>query len=507
MKKYIFSFLLLVLAVHPDLFGKGDAETAEDFLRNNVVERKLGNGITLLMLNRGFAPTLAMEISFRVGSSDESYRTIGAAHMLEHMLFKGTDRLGTKDFEKEKVLLKKIEALGETLDRLKQKNPSNVLIPELEEGLKKLQKEHSQYVVSSPYDKIYTANGGVGFNASTSRDKTGYYIELPSSKLELWAQLESERLRNPVLREYYLERNNVLQERLMRTDSVGTGLLNEQFIAAAFEAHPYRHPIIGWKSSIENLSIKDIRRFYNTYYIPSRMVITIVGKQDVEATYSIISKYFEGLASKPEPPYPAIQEPLQRGEKRFSLMFESNPYIMIGWHKPTFPDNDDYVCDVIAEILAGGRSSALYRRLVIEKKMVSSISAWNGYPAARYDNLFVIAAAPANGYSLEDVEKEIYSVIDETLKKVTQEDLDKVVVGIESELVFSLDTNKGLGHMISYYQTIFEKWQYIITYLKSVKGVSIQDVHNAAEAYFVPENRIVGFLKDSRKKSIESNNK
>ena len=494
----------MIFLFQPILWGSGSVETAESYLKREVITKKLNNGITLIMLDRGFAPTMALNISFRVGSSNESYRTIGAAHMLEHMLFKGTDKIGTRDFEREKVILRKIEAIGETIDELKRVNPDNDRIPELKSRLKELQKQHQQYVVSSPYDRIYTMNGGVGFNASTSRDKTGYYIELPSSKLELWARLESERLRRPVLREFYLERNNVMQERLMRYDSSGTGLLSERFIASAFEAHPYRHPIIGWKSSIANLSIRDIRAFYYANYIPSRMTITVVGKQDVEETYRIVSTYFGNIEPRPEPRKQAIAEPVKRGEKRFTVSFESEPYLMMGWHKPTFPSRDDYVLDVIAQYLAGGKSSPLYKALVLEKKLASSISAWNGYPGARYNNLFVISGAPAGSYTTGELEKEIYSVMDRALSDISDEDIKRVIVSMESDLVFSLDANKGLAHMLSYYQTVFNKWEYLITYVESIRSISVREVKDAAKKYFTSTNRIVGILKDSRKEKTNT---
>ncbi|MCP4130711.1 MAG: insulinase family protein [bacterium] len=477
-----------------------DIEDAGEYLKKSVVEKKLSNGVTLIMLNRGYSPTLAFEIAFKVGSSDESYKTTGAAHLLEHMLFKGTDKVGTKDFKKEKVILQKIEAVGETLDKLKILNPKNMMIPGLEKKLKQLQKEHSQYVISSPYDKIYTTNGGVGFNASTSKDKTGYYIELPSSKIKLWAELESERLRNPILREYYLERNNVIQERLMRYDSRGFGSLFERFIAHAFMAHPYRHPIIGWRSNIPFLSIKDVREFYRRYYIPSRMTITIVGKQDTEKTYQLIEKYFGKIESRPDPIATAIQEPLQGGEIRFSYNFESNPNLVIGWHKPTFPSRDDYILDVISEVLAGGKSSRLYKSLVLNKEMASSVSSWNGAPGGRYNNLFIIFTAPKESHDPEAIEKIIYEEIEKMIEDISEKDIQKVLNKMESQQVFGLDTNKGIASMLSYYQVIFDDWKYSANYMKVLKTITTEDVKNTAKKYFRKKNRIVGILYDSRKK-------
>ncbi len=478
--------------------GHGAIRDAGEYLKKNVVTRKLKNGITVILLNRGYAPVLAFEISFRVGSVDESYRTMGAAHMLEHMLFKGTETIGTRDWAKERPIQGRIEAVGETIDRLKLTDPGNARLPALETELKRLQKEQAALVVSTPYDAMYAESGGVGFNASTSKDKTGYYIELPASKLEMWAKMESERLISPVLREYYLERNNVLQERLMHYDSIGTGLIYEKFMAAALIAHPYRHPIIGWRSNIPFLSIEDIRKFYRDNYVPSRMTITIVGMQDVEQTFGVIEKYFGALENRPDPDPVTVREPEQTGERRFTMNFEANPYLIIGWHKPAFPSRDDLVCEVISEMLTGGKSSRLYRALVLERKLASSISAWNGAPGSRYDNLFTLFAAPRPPHTPEELEKAVYEEMDRFFGDASAAELQKVVNGIESGMVFDLETNKGIAGVLSYYQTLYGDWKYAADFLAMIKKVTIKDVKNMKNRYFRESNRTVGILVDSR---------
>ena len=469
------------------------------FLEEKVVERKLDNGITLIMVDRGYSPVLSFEIAFKVGSVDESYRTMGAAHLLEHMLFKGTDILGTTDYAKEKPILDKMEAIGETLDILRLRKTNNALIPELEEKLKALQKEHSALVVPSPYDKLYSEHGGVGFNASTSKDKTGYYISLPAVELELWAKTESERLRNPIMREYYLERANVQQERLMRYDSSGSGLLFEAFIAQAFSAHPYRHPIIGWGTNIPYLSIKDIRRFYYTYYIPSRMTITIVGRHNPYETLRVVEKYFSAIPPAPEPQEINVAEPVQLGEKRFEINYEANPFLIIGWHKEAYPSKDDYIFDVFAEIITGGRSSKLYKSLVLERKMASSVSAWSSAPGSRYNNLFVIFAAPVNGVTAQELEQVIYEELEKAVSSLSNKDLEDVKNRIEAGALFSLTSNQGLAGVLSYYQTVYGDWRYFKNYQDAVSQISADDIREAISKYCKKENRIVGILNDSRK--------
>ncbi len=496
--RMITAFFIMTFVLSPHILLSRVIDTS-DYLGKNVVKKKLKNGITVIMLNRGFAPTLAFEVNFRVGSVDETYKTIGAAHLLEHMLFKGTDKIGTRNFKKEKKLLARIEAVGETIDKLTLNNPRNQMIPKLKKELSELQEEQGKLVVNAPYDRIYTENGGVGFNASTSRDKTGYYVQLPSSKLELWAKLESERLRNPVMREFYLERNNVMEERLMRYSTSGDGSLFENFLAAAFIAHPYRHPIIGWGSNIPHLTLIDVKNFYSKYYIPSRMTITIVGKQDTGKTFRIIRKYFSGIERKPEPTEVAISEPEQAGERRFAYRFESNPYLVIGWHKPTFPSRYDYIFDIVSEVLSGGKSSRLYRSLVLERKIVTSIKTWNGSPGARFNNLFVVYAVPRSPHTPEEVEAAVYEEIAKLSESISKKEIEKVLVAMEAEMVFGLETNRGIARLLSYYQTIFGNWEYLLNYTDLLRSIKTDEIKDAMGKYLTKKNRIVGILHDSRK--------
>ncbi len=488
--------------------GARGADKPEDplaILRESVSYRRLGNGISVIVVNRGYSPTLALITSFHVGSADESYRTIGTAHLLEHMLFKGTDKVGTKNYAMEKPLLDQIELIGDSLDKIRMENPNDKRIPGLANQLKKLQADASAYVVSSPYDKAYTSNGGVGFNASTSRDMTSYYIELPSAKLELWAQMESERLRNPVMREFYLERNAVMEERLMRYDSKGTAGLMERFIAAAFVAHPYRHPIIGWPSNIKFLSVFDVKDFYKTNYIPSRMTITIAGKQNPEETFALVEKYFGKLEGKDNGGDIPVKEPARRGEARVDYVFDANPFLFIGWAKPTFHSPDDAVCDLIAGLLADGKTSRLYRSLVIDKKLASSVDAWADFPGARYDNIFVIAAEPRHPHTAQELESAIYEEIELMKTEITDEEIARVISREEASFIFDLASNKGVANTLNYYQTVYGDWQYALRYLEAIRTVTPARVKEVLAKYFVKENRTVGTLVNaSAKKSRDA---
>lgn len=497
MKKILFALLPLLFSLS---LSAQESEVGR-YLNQKVVEARLSNGIKVLLVDRGYTPTLALIISFKAGSADESYETIGAAHFLEHMLFKGTDKIGTKDYAAEKKLLDEIEAIGETLDYLNIVNPKNDMIPKLTARMKELEEKHREYVTDERYDKIYSMHGGIGFNAGTSRDMTSYVIELPSSKFELWADLESERLRNPVFREFYTERDTVYEERLMRTDSDGSSLLFETFIATAFSAHPYRHPIIGWKSNIKALSINKIRDFYYTHYIPSRMTITIVGKQDIKKTLSVLESRFGKIPSKPEPRPIAIREPRQLGERRCIVKFNANPLILIGWHVPSIDSKDYYALDVIEGLLGDGKTSRLYQSLVLDKKIASSIDAWNGYPGSRYSALFIIHATPRPPHSVHDIEKAIYDEIAKMKQELRDDEIQKVQNRMESSLVFTLEGNMGIARYLSYYDTVTGDWRNFANYFESIKKVDKNDVLRVLDTYFTEDNRTVGVLvKEERKK-------
>jgi len=195
----------------------------------------------------------------------------------------------------------------------------------------------------------------------------------------------------------------------------------------------------------------------------------------------------------------AIREPEQKGERRFTVRFESNPHLVIGWHKPSFPDRADYACDVIENLLSDGKTSRLYSSLVLEKKIASSISAWNGFPGARYDSLFLISGTPRPPHTAADLENAVYAEIDRLKRDLSGEELRKVQNRIESSLVFNLASNMGVAGYLSYYESVMGDWGYLASYLEEIKKVSEADITSALDRYFTVHNRTVGILEDTRR--------
>ena len=466
-------------------------------LEGMVREHTMKNGMKLLLVERHTSPTVAAWIRFKVGSVNERSDERGIAHLLEHMLFKGTKTLGTTDYAKEKPLLDSIEKTAQQLmaEKLKREAADPKKIEELTIRLADLEAAAGKYVVKNEVSRLYDINGGNNYNAFTGKDSTAYMISLPANKLELWAALESDRMRNAVLREFYTERNVVMEERRRSYDSDPEGKLWESFLAAAYEAHPYSQPIIGWMSDIENLSRTKAESFLHRYYAPVNTVVAIVGDIDPVKTTALVEKYFGSLPPGVPVPPVATVEPRQLGERRIEIQEDSEPQFMIGYHKPTIPDRDDYTFDVITMLLAEGKNSRLYKKLVVEKQLASDVSAFYG-PGSRYPNLFVISAVPRSPHTMQEVEEAIYGEL-ELLKRepVSSRELQQILNKLEADEIQAMSSNSGLAYRLTEYESVAGTWRYLIEHRAKVAKVTPADVMNAARKYLVPDNRTVAFIK------------
>lgn len=473
-------------------------------LEKRVTEHTLSNGLKIIMMERHASPTVSLYMRYKVGAVDEVTGQMGIAHLLEHMLFKGTKRLGTKDYEKEKPLLEKVEQLGEALDReeLKGARKDPKKVEELRVQLREIQAEHKKLVESEVYSKYYQQNGGVGFNAATSNDGTVYIINLPSNKLELWANMESDRMENPILREYYTERDVILEERRMRVDNSPEGVLYEQFLATAFIAHPYQAPVIGWASDIRFLSKKATEKFLKTYYAPNNAVVAMVGDIVPADVIALMERYFGHIPAQELPPPFSTREPEQRGERRIEVEFDAEPMLLIGYHRPTLPHKDDYVFDVIHSILSNGRTSRLFKSLVQEKELAVSADTFDA-PGSRYPNLFTFSGAPRYPHTAKEVEEAFYEEIEKLkIEPVSKKELQKVLNEIEAHFIHGLGSNSGMASLISYFETIAGDWRYFLRLPEEIAKVTAEDVMRVARQYLVKNNRTVSILVKKKEEKI-----
>lgn len=493
MKQSTTALILLVMAV---LLLQAPAGAQDLQLEDMVVEHTTPNGMKFLLIDRETAPVFSAVIQYRVGGVDEPLGQTGVAHMYEHMAFKGTPIVGIKDYAAEKPLLERINQLGEeiTFEVAKGELADASRIQALQSEKEILVEQHKQLVVKDELWDTYLRHGGTGLNASTSKDVTTYYISLPNNRLEMWALMEAQRMQAPVLREFYSERDVVAEERRMRTETNPGGMLYEQFIAAAYTAHPYGTPTIGWMQDINNLTASGAREFFQKYYSPSNAVAAIVGDIDIDETIEIVDKYFGAVESAPPPPEVAIEEPEQKGERRVVVEWDAQPQIMIGYHKPTLPHKDDYVFDVIDSILTRGRTSRLYTEAIKEKKMARYISTF-GAPGSRYNNLFVIASEPIEPFTTADIEELVYAELDRlATEPVSERELEKVRNQIVADSIRALNSNMGLARQLTYFQSVGGDWRYLVDYVENISQVTAEDIMRVAAEYFRPRNRTVAVI-------------
>ncbi|MGB5217316.1 MAG: pitrilysin family protein [Smithella sp.] len=464
-------------------------------LKSRVLKTKLPNGITVLMLERHLSPTVSLYISHRVGAVDEEKGASGAAHFLEHMMFKGTTSIGTKDYKAEKKILAAIEKTGRLLDREKNKAGNARLIEKLTARLKTLQNEHKKYFIPNEIDRLYTENGGLDMNAGTSQDTTTYHVSLPANKIELWARIESDRLLNPVFREFYTERDVVMEERRQRIESDPDGKLYEQFMKTAYQTHPYGRPVIGWAEDLTGLSPDALKKILKRYTTPESIVIAVVGDIKPDVTLKVIGKYFGRIPANQEMKNVVSAEPPQKEERRVEVIFDASPMMIIGYHKPNAPHYDDYVFDVMESILSKGRTSRLYNSLVTQQQIAKSVSTINGIPASRYPNLFTIFAQPRHPHTNKELEEKILQEI-EKLKtdSVPEEELVKAKNNIKMSYIQSLDSNGEIASTLSYYEVLLGDYQYFADYPDKIDKVTAEDIRKAAVTYLNNSNRTTAVL-------------
>ncbi len=482
-------FFLFVFSISTPLFAK------TDFLETKVERYTLKNGMRFLLLSRQGAPVFTGYIRVNVGGADEHKGKTGIAHMLEHMAFKGTSKIGTKDFLKEKPLLEEIEKLGLKIVELKKNKEDPSKIIELEKQQNELQKKQSELIIKDEFSRIYLQNGASNFNATTSKDLTSYFVELPNSKLELWAYLESQRLKDPVFREFYKERDVVMEERRMRVDDSPFGKNYENLLQTAFEGSSYQFPTIGYADEISMLTASDLKKFYELYYVPQNMVGAVIGDIDIAQTKKILDQYFGKITAGNKVPPPKNEKQIQSKEKRSLIKDEARSQLMMAYHKPNLPHKDDYVFDMINQILCAGRTSRLYVALVEKGRMASGVSCDSSTPGSRLPNLFWIYAAPLGKISAQKLEQVIEEEISKIIKKgVTQEEMERARNQLLSDQLFQLSSNLGLAEMLSYFEVVAGDWKYLLEYQKTIEQISSEQIQQVAAKYFSTQNKTVSIL-------------
>ncbi|HEX4959381.1 MAG TPA: pitrilysin family protein [Thermoanaerobaculia bacterium] len=456
----------------------------------------LANGWTFIIVERPTAPVFSFATIADVGSAQEVPGITGLAHMFEHMAFKGTPHLGTTDYASEQKALDSLEAAYQAYqaERLAPK-PDAAKVERLLADFKAKQQAAAAFVVKGEFDDVVSREGGVGLNASTSADETQYFYSLPANKVELFCFLESERFNHPVFREFYEERDVVMEERRMSTESQPIGRLIEQFTSAAFAAHPYHQPPIGYTTDLQAISITDAERFFQTYYVPSRMTTAIVGDVHAETLIPLLDKYFGRIPARPAAPPLRTVEPPQVAEKTVVLEDPSQPLYLEAYHKPASTDPDQAVYDAVDDILSTGRTSRLYRSLVRDKKLAVNVQSFSGYPGEKYPNLWAVLAVPAFGVTNQQVQGAVREELEKLKSQdVTDEEMARFKARSKGNLVRSLRSNQGLAAQLAEYQRLYGDWRELFRFIDRLDKVTKADIRRVAGTTFRAENRTVAML-------------
>lgn len=494
--KRLLPVLVAALLVSASAFAQDLAS-----FEKRITTKVLDNGLTVIVLERPEAPVFSFFTHVDAGGAQEVPGITGLAHMFEHMAFKGTDTIGTKDFTAEKAALAKVEETYTAYDaeRRKPVGRDEKKLAELEKAWKDAIAAADSFVKANEFDEILEREGAAGVNAFTNSDETGYFYSLPSNRFELFAYLESERFLKPVMREFYKERDVVMEERRMRTESNPIGRLVEQFLTTAFTAHPYGQPVVGWPSDLQSFSATDAQRFYDTYYVPANMTLAIAGDVKAKDVFPVIEKYFGRLPKRPDPAPLRTQEPKQFAERVVVLKDPSQPFYVEGYQRPDVRHPDDAIYNVISDIMSSGRTSRLYRSLVRDKKIAAAAAGFSGFPGEKYTHLFAFFAVPTPGHTSEEMKTAIREEIEKLkTEDVSAEELQMVKTRAKANLIRNLDSNNGLAIQLAMAQARYGDWRYLFRQVEAIDKVTAADVKRVANEAFVESNRTVGMIESTK---------
>lgn len=458
-----------------------------------VREHTLANGLRLLVLHRSGAPTVSFVVEYGVGGVHEHLGTTGTAHLLEHLFFKGTRSVGTRDPDAEQALFERMDLAHDTLVRARARSDWNEVL-RLTTRVSALEDSARVHVEANEYDRTLTKAGARGLNATTSNDATTYFVELPANRAELWFVLEGDRMANPVFREFYTERNVVMEERRMRVDSNPAGLLYEAHLAAAYNVHPYGVPVIGTMSDLENLSRRDVADYHRRFYGARNAVVAVVGNVDPDRIVAWAEKYLAAVPPGEDPPPVLAREPTQRGERRVEVVWDAEPALRIGWHVPDVRHDDAPALTILANLLTGGRTSRLHRRLVTEDRVATGVTSSLG-PGARYPQLFQIDASPLAPHDAAEVEAVIYAELERLASEgPSPQELERVRNQIAAGNVRRLQSSLGLAFQLVESESLLGDWRETFRMSERLRSVTPDDVKRVVTRYFTSQNRTVATL-------------
>ena len=462
-----------------------------------ITTKVLPNGLTILICERAEAPVFSYDTFVDAGDVNDPSGQSGLAHMFEHLAFKGTTQIGTKNWPDEKKALEKVEAAEQAYEheKLKPLGPDEARLKQLQKDFQDAQAEAQKYVIPNQFTEVAERNGAHDLNAGTGLDETSYYWSMPENRLELWAWLESGRLSDVVPREFYKERNVVMEERRMRTDSNPIGRLVEQFLATAYVAHPYGRSGVGWPSEVGQITATEAMNFHKVYYVGSNVVVAVVGDVKAPEVLPMLEKYFSRVPAGPKPEEMTTIEPRQFAEKSVVIREQTQPFYIEGYHRPSYRDPDDAVYDAISDIMSNGRVSRLYRSLVRDQQIAAEAQGFSPYPGEKYPGLFAFYAVPLPGHTPAEMATAIHKEIDKLkTTDVSDEELQMYKTRTRADLLRGLADNQALANALAEYQTRYGDWRQLFLQLDRVDKVTKADIRRVANKVFLESNRTEAWI-------------
>ncbi len=478
--------LVAVLALLPGAL-------AQD-LASRVHYRVLDNGMRIILVEQHAAPVVSFDLMFNVGGIDEPPGLGGIAHMVEHMAFKGTKTIGSDQPQQEAIALTDVEILAYALKNA-QAHGDAALVKTLQSEFMAARQHAHSLASQAPLDDLFSVNGAVGLNASTGYDYTHYVVSLPANRVELYARVYADVMSNAVFRSFYAERDVVREERRQRSEDNPQGVLLEAFLAAAFEGQPYGRPLIGTAQDIEGYTATEAHAFYQAFYAPDRAVLVAVGDLDPQTDMATLVKYFSAVPDHTTLHTMFPPAPPQTAERDVTVTFKAQPQLVIGYHKPTYPSRESYVLDLIDELLGQGRTSRLYKRLVLQDQVASAVSTSSAFPGTRLPNLYIVYALPQAPHTAAEVEADIYDELAKLASQpVSATELEKAKNLMRAQELRTWSSNAGLAEALAFNELFAGGWQHLMSDLQTYDSITAAEIQAVAKQVFTAQNRTVAVL-------------
>ena len=500
--------LVFVVALSTPSFGQRDSAR----INLDVKEFRLNNGMMFLVVERHTTPQVACHLSIRAGSALEEAGKTGIAHMLEHMMFKGTKNFGTRDPLKDQVLQDQIEAAYQViLSEETKRKPDRSLIQAKQQEMERLRREVQSLYVPQAFSSQLGKNGAVHVNAFTSKDETQYFMSVPSDMVEQWFSIVSEQLFEPAWREFYVEKEVVQREWAFRYVNNPDGAAWLDLHATAYTAHPYRNPTIGWKSDMERFNTKDAMRFHNAFYRPTNAVAVLVGDISLEKAKQLAEIYFERYPAGKPAPESVTQEPPQSGPRKSVRFLKGarTPNVLIGFHGARMGTREFDALDALSMVLSHGRGARMTQEIV-NKGL--AVEAWALNLDNRYAGMLIVGGSPnepeelkkenlgdeeqrqANLRACEHLEKLLMAEL-ERLKTepVTLRELERIKKLNYRDTMERFRTNESLAMALATTE-VQVGWPYLLSYLDRIDKVTPQDIQEVANRFAREDNKTTVFV-------------